>query len=190
MKLSLLLLTLLTIAGPCCAKAVADGGQVRASEVRGEFQVTVFTSPIPLRAGPIDVSVLVQRVGSGEAVSNAVTVEITSADPKQPPLRAAATSEAATNKLLSAALFNLPAAGSWDVHVETTPPGNSPIGVSFTMDAAPPLPAWLRVWPWFGWPFAVILLFIVHRARVTSRQTHCRRIRALRGMARVQSIRI
>ena len=37
-----------------------DGGVVRSRETRGGLVVTVFTAPDPLRAGPQDVSVLVQ----------------------------------------------------------------------------------------------------------------------------------
>ncbi len=40
-----------------------DGGAVRFSGQQGDWRITVFTSPTPLRAGPVDVSVLVQDAG-------------------------------------------------------------------------------------------------------------------------------
>jgi hypothetical protein len=173
MRLFLPLLSLAILVGPCCAAAIADGGQVRANEKHGEFQITVFTSPNPLRAGPIDVSVLIQDVETGIVhVDGTTTVELTSSDLTLPPIRAAATPEAATNKLLGAALFDLPAAGRWNARVEVTPHDESPISISFTVDAAPLLPSWLSIWPWFSWPFAVIALFVVHRGLVARRLSH------------------
>jgi hypothetical protein len=140
-------------------------------ERRGDYQLTVFTSPNPLRAGPVDVSMLVQDAKTGQTVPGAtVTVELTPSDQSLPPLRAAATTADATNKLLRAALVDLPAAGRWDVRVEcTTADDQAPIAVDFTMEAAPPLPRWLSVWPWFTWPIVVVLLFAIHRALVARR---------------------
>src|SRR5262245_62779881 len=46
--------------------AWADGGVPRLSERVGGYRVSVFTSPTPFRAGPVDVSVLVQDADSGE----------------------------------------------------------------------------------------------------------------------------
>src|SRR5262249_156491 len=55
--------------------ARADGGTVRLSQRAGGYQVTVFTEPTPLRAGPVDVSVLVQDAATGQALPGAqVTV--------------------------------------------------------------------------------------------------------------------
>lgn len=44
---------------------MADGGTVRCSERRGDLSVTVFTSPAPLSAGPVDVSVLLLDARTG-----------------------------------------------------------------------------------------------------------------------------
>jgi hypothetical protein len=163
-------LALAIVAGPCCAHAVADGGQVRVSERHGDYQLTVFTSPNPLRAGPVDISVLVQHADTEAAITDAsVTVELTAADRASPPIRAAATTAAATNKLLTAALVDLPAAGRWDVRLTITPPRASTFATAFTMNAAPPLPAWLTVWPWFSWPILVVIVFAVHRGLVARR---------------------
>lgn len=173
MKLFSTFVMLTLIVGPCYREATADGGQVCVSERHGEFQVTVFTSPNPLRAGPIDVGVLVQKVETGDAVVDAkVLLELTSSDPMLPPIRAVATREGATNKLMRAALLDLPVAGQWNTRVEVTPHGESPLNLSFTVDAAPPLPAWLTIWPWFTWPLAAIALFVVHRWLVGRRQSH------------------
>jgi hypothetical protein len=57
-----------------CALAVlatalfADGGTVLSRQESGPFVITVFAAPVPIRAGPIDVTVLVQRRDSLEPV--------------------------------------------------------------------------------------------------------------------------
>jgi len=48
---------------------LADGGTVRLSQQQGNYQIAVLTTPTPLRAGPIDISVLVQKAGTHELVS-------------------------------------------------------------------------------------------------------------------------
>src|SRR5258708_3068136 len=94
----------------------ADGGAVRLSQREGNYQITVLTAPTPLRAGPIDISVLVQN-----AVNNRLVLEgrvAVTATPRDHPARAVcrrATAEAATNKLFRAAEFELSEAGWWDV---------------------------------------------------------------------------
>jgi hypothetical protein len=161
--------------------ALADGGRLRVMQQQGDYLVTAFTSPNPLRAGPIDVSVLVQDATTGRAVTDAnVIVELRRSDDSYPPIRAAANTETATNKLLQAALIELPASGRWEVGVlgglpRTGAETGLPIEVRFTIEAAPPLPGWLMVWPWFAWPAVAVLLFAIHRklvARRASRKRH------------------
>jgi len=41
------------------SQAHADGGLVELHQVVRQFAITVFTAPVPLRAGPVDISVLV-----------------------------------------------------------------------------------------------------------------------------------
>lgn len=176
----LLVFALLTGSGS--AIAFADGGQVRVMERHGNCQLTVFTSPNPLRAGPVDVSVLVHDAKTGQPLPAAtVTVKLTSSDPSQPPLRVAATTAAATNKLLRAALVELPTPGRWQVFIACAPAGDqATVETKFTMEAAPSLPRWLAVWPWFTWPIAAVLLFAIHCRLVARRQTR-RALRELRN---------
>ncbi len=94
---------------------LADGGKVQVSQApAGPFLVTVFTSPIPLRTGGIDVSVLLQDRETKEPIQDAnVTV---TAEPVDHDGRAgtfAATRAQATNKLFLAAEFPIPTAGRW-----------------------------------------------------------------------------
>ena len=51
-------LVLLSLWATCC---YGDGGAIIARQTIGGLQLTVFASPAPVRAGPVDVSVLVQK---------------------------------------------------------------------------------------------------------------------------------
>ena len=46
--------------------AAADGGSMRSVRKKGGYQITVFTAPTPFRAGPVDISVLVQDASTGD----------------------------------------------------------------------------------------------------------------------------
>jgi hypothetical protein len=147
----------------------ADGGAVRLRERAGGYQIAVFTSPTPLRAGPVDVSVLVQDAETGECVPEArVTVRLTAreggriANPSHAVLEYPATEEAATNKLFRAAVFQLPEPGWWDVEVAVEGP-HGPAQVRFGLQADEPLPRWQELWPWFSLPALAIALFCMYR---------------------------
>ena len=131
------------------------------SEKRGSFLITVFTAPAPFRAGPVDISVLVQDALTGEPVPQTrVTVRLTK--PGQLALEYPATREAATNKLLHAAQFEVPEPGPW--HLEVRVEGMDGLAViGNELNAASPLPRWRELWPWIGWPALVIVLFGIHQ---------------------------
>jgi hypothetical protein len=142
----------------------ADGGALRLSEQQAGYRITVFTAPNPLRAGPVDVSVLVQDAATGEAVPEAtVAVQATPWGRPGAAVRVPATSEAATNKLLRAALFELPEPGRWQIEVEVEGKGGL-ARVRFEAEAGEPLPRWLALWPWFTWPILIVMLFGIHQA--------------------------
>lgn len=152
----------LLLPGPWCARARADGGTVQLVQRHGDYQISVFTAPNPLRAGPVDISVLVQD-GAGQPVPEVqITVAVAPADGQDAPVYAVATTEAATNKLLRSALIELPHPGAWNVQVTTTMPRGAAES-RFMIVAGPPLPPWLSVWPWFTWPAVAVALFGAHR---------------------------
>jgi hypothetical protein len=143
--------------------AQADAGAVRASERHGKRQITVFTDPTPLRAGPVDVSILVQDVATGEAIlGGAIEIEVSPRGESATGVRYRATSAAASNKLFQAASFQLAHAGWWQFRVDVErPPDIAHIG--FEAEVEKPLPAWQALWPWFCWPLLVIGIFIALR---------------------------
>ena len=156
--------------GPCCAIASADGGRVVLVEKQGDYRISVFASPDPLRAGPIDISILLQDAATDAPIADAeIEVILSPRDQRGPTLRAAATSAAATNKLLRAALLDLPTAGTWDAEIAITA-DRGRANVHFAIEAGPPLPRWLTVWPWFTWPVGAVFLFSLHRHLVWRRQ--------------------
>ncbi len=152
--------------------AWADGGAIRLSERQGNYRLTVLTAPTPLRAGPVDVSVLVQDAATGEPVSN-VQVMIRAIWRGSPALaiEQAATTEAATNKLYRAALLDLPEPGWYTLEVSVAGAARGEARVHLELEAAEPLPASLSLWPWVAWPVVVILLFGIHQFLVRRKLT-------------------
>jgi hypothetical protein len=146
--------------------AAADGGTVRLSEQKGSYRVTVFTAPALVRAGPVDVSVLVQDGSKGEPVSDvAVTIEATRLGSPAVTSRQQATIAAATNKLYRAATFDLPEPGRYSLEVSVT----GALGearVHCELEATDRLPLGLALWPWIGWPGLAILVFGAHQVLV------------------------
>jgi hypothetical protein len=143
--------------------AAADGGTVRLSEQKGNYRVTVFTAPALVRAGPVDVSVLVQDATTGEPVSDvAVTIEATRLGPPAVTSHHRATTEAATNKLYHAATFDLPEPGQYALTISVA----GALGeaqVHFELEAADHMPPCLTLWLWVSWPALVILVFGIHQ---------------------------
>ena len=120
--------------------ARADGGVVRLREARGPYVVTIFTASEPLRDSPEDVSILVQRRDSSEAILDA-SVDLMFTPPPElavepieqmcrqsegalmsPPsagqmtqFSVPATHKQASNKLLYAAPVRLGTTGRWQL---------------------------------------------------------------------------
>ena len=134
----------------------------------GDYRLSVFTSPTPFRAGPVDISVLVQDAASGEPVTSArVALRLTARGSRRV-LDCPAISEAATNKLLQAAVFELPESGWWDVEISVDGP-HGPARAQFAIEAGEAPPRWLDLWPWFAWPALAVALFGLHRVLVGRR---------------------
>ena len=126
--------------GLSLSNALADGGVVRLREAKGPLLVTVFTAAEPVQDGLCDVSVLVQRRDSGDAILDA-TVELVfiapaasitepvgqlcgasgawllgrGSKPGQAQLAVPAYRSLASNKLLYAAPIRFGTAGNWQL---------------------------------------------------------------------------
>src|SRR4029077_5162744 len=78
-----------------CLIARADGGRLALVERQGDFQISVFTSHKPVRAGPVDLSVLLQDAKTQQPVSDAsVSVSLTHLNETTRRIHASATSSA------------------------------------------------------------------------------------------------
>lgn len=142
---------------------------MRLREQSGNYQIAVFTSPTPFRAGPVDVSVLVQDVASGECIPNAQVSVRLRARGASHVLEYPASADAATNKLFQAAVFRLPEPGWWDLEIAVEGP-QGPAVVRFPIQADEPTPRWLDLWPWFVWPALPIALFCIHEVLVSRKE--------------------
>ncbi len=170
--------------------AFADGGTVLAQQTVGPYRITLFGDPTPLRAGPADLSVLVQDAKTLAPVLNQ-RVEITVSapavtDPKAeawvPPCcsmkksvtTAEATHAAAQNKLLSAANLVLPASGPHELTVALRPanaPAAEPTLLTARVEIAPPTPPASAYWPYLALPPFLIGGFVLHQ-RLRRRDDH------------------
>jgi hypothetical protein len=142
--------------------AQADGGALRLSQEKDGYRIAVFTTPTPLRAGPVDFSVLVQDAATGELASGVQATIKAQREGDSPALYRPATAEAATNKLYYAATFDLAEPGWYSVEVSILGPlGETQVG--FDVEAADPLPQGLTILPWVGWPLLAIAVFTAHQ---------------------------
>jgi hypothetical protein len=153
--------------------ARADGGAVRYSEQHGNVLVTVFTAPTPLRAGPVDISVLIQDAESKLPLTNIpISIRAELIGDQGGPTRslsARATSEAATNKLMRAADLDLSPAGRWRIEIEPQGVGHDP-PIQFDVDVAEGFPPWAQTSLWVGWPLLAIGGFALHQWRIQRRR--------------------
>jgi hypothetical protein len=162
-----LLVSLFLLGG--VADARADGGTVRFCGHHDAYHITIFTAPSLPRVGPVDVSVLVQDSTSGAARSDIpVLVHAHPVGRPAQQIGGPATVEAATNKLFRAAVLELPEPGPWRVEVAMGTGESVPI--EFEVEAAEPLPAWIDLGLWIGWPAVVAGLFAIHQLLVHRRQ--------------------
>ena len=138
--------------------AHADGGSVRIQQEAGPFRITVFSAPEPLRAGSADFSVLVQRRDGDAPILDAEVALRLEGPPPARPIDVRATHDAATNKVLYAALVWLPSAGDWTLHAVVRDGGDA-ASVASPLAVAPRVSRLLTLWPYLALPPLVVLLF-------------------------------
>ncbi|HEY5704146.1 MAG TPA: hypothetical protein VIS96_01065 [Terrimicrobiaceae bacterium] len=160
-----------------CARA--DGGAILARQTVNGLGLTVFASPAPLRAGPVDVSVLVQ---DGEAPVLDAAVEVTwqassSSSDWLPPCctmesgaaRVPAVRAHSNNKFLYSAIVPMRSSGPSEIVVKVTQGGREAL-LSCDVEVEAPLPPALAFWPWLVLPPVAIAGFALHQNLVKSRQ--------------------
>ncbi len=165
--ISILFVMFLAIGASRATPGLADGGEVRFSQVIGEYRVTVFTSPTPLKSGLSDISVLVQQATTGAIVRDAVIDLELRCESTKTTIRARAGARASTNKLLQSAKLKLPSAGVWRVFV--TVQGKSTANATFNMTAYPASDLRSPVIVCLAIPLIAVGLFLL-RERLVARQ--------------------
>ncbi len=146
----------------------ADGGTVRVRTQAGPFTVTVFTAPQPPAVGPVDVSVLVQDAGGAPVLDADVHVRLAGPDGVSVITRDA-TRDVATNKLLYAAVADVPASGAWALAVDVRR-GDAHGAVATAVPVGPAAPPWRALWAYLAFPPAGIALFALHQSLAKRRR--------------------
>jgi hypothetical protein len=148
-----------------CALAIlatplfADGGEVLSRQESGPFVITVFAAPVPLRAGPLDLSVLVQTRNALEPVLNGeVSIRLDGASE----IQVTASRSKAQNKLLYAAALEIPQPGEWKYTVSVqSVVGNAAISGGFQAGQLPPPLASYGFY--LAIPLVLIAIFVLHQ---------------------------
>ena len=156
---------------PLVQIAQADGGVVIFQRVLPSFTITLFSTEMPPRPGPADLSVLLEQPNGHSPILDAqVFVELQHEGGMS--IRAEATRSQARNKLLYCSLINIPESGQWKIRLHIRR-GNSSTEVLSDLMVAAPQPVVLSYWKLIAIPPIIIGLFITNqclrRKRVSSR---------------------
>lgn len=159
--MSLRIIALLVLAA---AFTFGDGGKVQLQRKAGAFNITLFSSPSPVRVGRTDFSVMVQNVATPDPILNAdVLLRFVQRGANSiAEVSAPARHEKATNKLLYAAQMDLNSTGNWRVEVSVQTPRDSAL-VTGNLDVLPPEPPLLAHWPYFVAVPVVAFLFVLNQ---------------------------
>jgi hypothetical protein len=165
----------------CATIARADGGSVQFQSAAGAFQITVFSEPGVIRAGLVDLSVLVQASPHGEPVLDAdVTLGLSPLDNTRvgqqpawaPPAcvndvdreltRIRANRSQGPNLLLYSTLVRIPTRGRWRLSVWVR--SENMTGIAQTvLDVEPPAAPWMNYWHLFALPPAAVIGFLLRQ---------------------------
>ncbi len=176
MRMTLLMLVVAAL------PAWADGGVLVGKQEWGTLRASVFGSPSPLRAGPADISVLLQDDGK-PALTAVVSFRWTSLGGGEewlPPCCSMTTDKEVTpaalghsgNRLLYSAMLPIKSSGPGHLDIQVEHDGQTH-HASFELTAAPPPPASARYWPWLAITPLAIAGFVLHQqiTRPRSRQS-------------------
>jgi hypothetical protein len=156
-----LVMLLPAIVGVANLEAHADGGVVQFEKAAGPFVITVFTTPSPLRAGPIDISLMIQsREDQQPLLDCQALVQLRKEGAMS--ICSEVTHEAARNKLFYGAQVMVPEPGPWKLEVAIKQ-GDVSINVAGEIIVAPSNPVLLVYWRSLTLPPLFISLFAVNQ---------------------------
>ncbi len=139
----------------------ADGGVLLLHAESGAFAISIFGTPAPLRAGPADLSVLVQNKAGQDVLLDAdLTLRLSRTG--QPDITLKPTRQQAANKYLYASQFTFPAAGKWKLELSCKE-GKQTTNVNGELTVSPAEPALFTYWGYFLFVPLTISLFILNQ---------------------------
>jgi len=141
--------------------AQADGGAAQFTKSAGPFVITVFTTPSPLRAGPVDISLMIQNRENQQPVLDCLAQVQVSKDGATS-IGSEATHQAAQNKLLYAAQVKIPESGLWELEAAIKC-GDDSANVNGSLSVAPSSPVLLVYWRSLALPPVFISLFALNQ---------------------------
>jgi hypothetical protein len=168
--------TLLALSG----RAWADGGAIQFQGDSGPFHVTIFTQPPILRAGLVDLTLLLQdRSNLNPLLDAKVSFDLTALDSNNaqktqwmPPACAMnktvdlsnvqAQPAHGENRLLYGAVVQIPAGGHWRLKAEIQRDSER-AELETLLDVKPALHPLLAYWQLFLFPPVAILGFVLHQ---------------------------
>jgi len=142
------------------ATAFADGGTVQLRKEAGALVITVFSSPAPLSAGLVDISLLLQNRNGLEPVLDANVSLLLRAEASGTEIQARPTREQAQNKLLYAVPVTLTESGRWQLAITILRNGERTEATgAIDVASAPEMAA--SYWSYIAFPPLVIVVFAV-----------------------------
>lgn len=175
----------------------ADGGIPVGQIERDGLRVTVFAAPVPLRAGPLDVTFLVQEIPSNQPVTDAtISVATQKLSPPSPnPVRLPAwcravapgsllpaTTDHSGNRLLQGLYIPLNEPGRWEIKILVTR-GPDSFSAPLTLEVADPVEPLEQWWPLIALVPLCVVIYIWH-ARLAGRQ---HRVASAQGRRKLSS---
>src|SRR5215467_6552917 len=137
--------------------ASSDGGVLQFTRSAGSFIITVFTTPSPLRAGPVDISLMIQSSENQEPVLDCVaSVQLRKEGSSS--IGSEATHQVSQNKLFYGAPLNITESGVWELEV-TIWHGDASVRVTAPITVAPSNPVLFGYWRSLAAPPVFISLF-------------------------------
>ncbi len=154
---------------------LADGGVLLLQKQVGSLEISVFGTPVPLRVGPADLSILLQNSIDQNMILDA-QLTVTLSKKNQSNIMLQPTRAAATSKFLYAAQLTFPEQGSWHLHLQCKEK-NRRAELDGELTVAPNEPPLLTYWLYFLLvPFA-ILLFVLNQSLKRARNIKSQRAR-------------
>jgi hypothetical protein len=142
--------------------ARADGGVVMCQRTSAPFTITLFSSEMPLRPGPADLSVLLEHpVGHSPVLDAQVFINLEHESGTI--IRTEATRSQARNKLLYCSLLTLPKAGHWKMMLHVVR-GNEKADMLYDLVVTELPPVLLSNWTLISLPPLVIILFLFNQS--------------------------